>query len=308
MAGRSVSREVTFSLALARQFSHHADFAGTPRQAVADGYSCIDAALSALLKHEEIDPPRNHRQKLDMVRKLHPDMLAFHVVRRRNSTTYSPGGDWASIEAYYRQWLASRYSRFDLSASVASSRVVEAHQFLNATMRIIARKRKVNVWKLYKQVSRQAFGYDNSQLGNALGAMHDKLFFEAERMGEAYGSKLGTKLASTTNYCQLDIVTGDLLTQTLIKEDEEIADEGARVYLKFNQLVEKIIRKRRQKISERSGDTAAQDALNESPNFMLSMKARYHGATVKESGEKWGRVLADGLSMSSRKHKKKRKG
>jgi hypothetical protein len=36
-------------LALARQSADNANFAGTPRQAVADGYAAIDNVLSALL-------------------------------------------------------------------------------------------------------------------------------------------------------------------------------------------------------------------------------------------------------------------
>src|SRR6185437_8472065 len=44
-----MKEDVLLQLALAKQYAHHARFAGTPRQAVADGYSAIDAMLSALL-------------------------------------------------------------------------------------------------------------------------------------------------------------------------------------------------------------------------------------------------------------------
>jgi hypothetical protein len=42
---------------------------------------------------------------------------------------------------------------------------------------------------------------------------------------------------------------------------------------------------------------------------MLSMKVRYHGATVQEMGNRWGRVLAAGLGATldnSRRGRKKR--
>lgn len=294
-----MAKDVVLKLALAMQYAQHANFAGTPRQAVADGYSAIDAALSAVLEQEGIEPPRNHKQKLDRVRTLFPNMLAAEITRRKNSTSYSPGGDWASVEAYYRQWLESRYSRFDLPSAHASSRVGESHQFINAAIRLIARRMKVSARKLDARVSEQAFGFDHSELGYAVGMMHDRLFSEAEQMGEMYGSKLGTKLASTTNYCELDLVTGDPLTQAIIKEDDEIAREGARVYAEFNKLVEKIIEKRLSAIlSGQINETADRAALNESPNFMLSMKVRYHGATVQETGEHWGRTLATALENS----------
>jgi hypothetical protein len=157
-------------------------------------------------------------------------MLAATVTRRKNSTSFSPGGDWASIESYYRQWLESRYSRFDIPPAEASSHVAETHQFINAAMRVIARKMKIAVRELDERVSEQAFGFEFSQLSRAVGMMHDRLFSDAEQLGEMYGSKLGTKLASTTNYCELDIIAGDTLTQSIIEEDEEIAMEGARVY------------------------------------------------------------------------------
>jgi len=38
--------DVVLTLSLARLYGHHANFAGTPRQAIADGYSAVDAVLS----------------------------------------------------------------------------------------------------------------------------------------------------------------------------------------------------------------------------------------------------------------------
>lgn len=302
------SRDVVLKLALALQYAHHANFSGTPRQAIADGYSAIDAAMSAILAQDKIAPPRNHKQKLDQVWKAYPNMLAPKVTRRGNSVSYSPGGDWTSIESYYRQWLESRYSRFDLPPAQASGRVVETHQFVNAAMRMIARKMKIGVGKLGVRASEQAFGVTRSELGLAVGMMHDRLFSDAEEMGEMFGSKLGTKFASTTNYCELDIITGDSLTQEIIGEDVEIAMEGARVYAEFNELAEKIIEKRLRKIlGERADEAASREALDESPNFMLSMKARYHGGTVREMGDRWGRILIAGLGAHLTKPRRSRK-
>ncbi|RWQ37806.1 MAG: hypothetical protein EOS21_21440 [Mesorhizobium sp.] len=303
-----MGKDVLLKLALALQYAHHANFAGAPRQAIADGYSAIDAALSAILANDKIDPPRNHKHKLDQVRKAYPHMFAPKVTRRKNGSSYSPGGDWASIESYYRQWLESRYSRFELRPAQASSRVVETHQFVNAAMRVIARKMKIAVRTLETRASEQAFGIEHSELGLAVGMMHDRLFSDAEQLGEMYGSKLGTKLASTTNYCELDIITGDTLTQAIIGEDEEIAMEGARVYAEFNKLAEKIIEKRWKRIlGDRDDEASDREALEEAPNFMLSMKARYHGATTGEIGDRWGRVIAAGLGATVAKPRRSRK-
>ena len=40
-----MSDDVLFKLSIAKQYAQHADFAGTPRQAVADGYSAVDAVF-----------------------------------------------------------------------------------------------------------------------------------------------------------------------------------------------------------------------------------------------------------------------
>ena len=85
--------EVLLKLSIAEQSLHHANFAGTVRQAVADGYSAIDAALSALLLHDGNDPPRNHKSKFDLARQKYPGAFA----------------DWDNLEAFYHEWLASRY-------------------------------------------------------------------------------------------------------------------------------------------------------------------------------------------------------
>lgn len=61
----TVSRDVVLKLAFA-------SFAGTPRQAVADGYSAVDAAMSAILSQDGVEPPRNHNRaamRLDVGRR-----------------------------------------------------------------------------------------------------------------------------------------------------------------------------------------------------------------------------------------------
>ena len=85
-----------------------------------------------------------------------------------------------------------------------------------------------------------------------MGDAHDRLFAAAEAAGEERGSRLGTKLAAPTNYCELDVMTGDELTQRVIKDDEDIADEAARVYHAFVDLVERIQEKRFDDIPEQA--------------------------------------------------------
>jgi hypothetical protein len=93
-------------------------------------------------------------------------------------------------------------------------------------------------------VSTKAFGFDFSEVAVAVGDAHERLFAAAEAAGEERSSKLGTKLAATTNYCELDVMTGDDLTQTIIRDDKEIAKAAARVYHAFADLMDRIHEKR----------------------------------------------------------------
>jgi hypothetical protein len=53
--------DVVLTLSLARLYGHHANFAGTPRQAIADGYSAVDAVCTALLRQAGLKQPKNHK-------------------------------------------------------------------------------------------------------------------------------------------------------------------------------------------------------------------------------------------------------
>ena len=245
-----MNEEVLLHLALAKQYAHHARFAGTPRQAVADGYSAVDAMLSALLIHSGQEPPRNHKQKFETAQKAFPQAFASEVIHHEHGTTYSPGADWKSLETYYKEWLASRYEAFNMDAGVASTRVREANAAVNAGIRYLAKAETMNSEALDEAASVRAFGYKYSETSNAVGDVHDILFEQAERYGEEHGSRLGSKLAATTNFCDLDLVAGDQLTQRIILEDKEIAVEAAQLYHAFVQLVDKIEIKRLERICE----------------------------------------------------------
>src|SRR5262245_436176 len=134
-----MKEEVLLRLALAKQYAHHARFAGTPRQAVADGYSAVDAMFSALLIHSGQEPSRNHKTKFEAARKAFPNAFAAESVRHDHGWSFAPGADWNSLEAYYDEWLASRYEKFDMDPGVASSRVREANAVVNSGIRFLAK-------------------------------------------------------------------------------------------------------------------------------------------------------------------------
>ncbi len=297
MMGRVMDGEVLLTLSIAKLYAHHANFAGTPREAITDGYSAVDAVFTALLRQDLKPQPKNHKQKLAAVRENYPDAFAAVATRHEHGTSFSPGTDWESLEAYYREWLASRYGSFEMSAAAASARVREALNVVSAGIRFIANKKGISPDLLEEQVSTKAFGFDFSAVSVAVGDAHDRLFTEAEAVGEMHGSRLGTKLAATTNYCELDVMTGDEFTQRLISEDKEIAEEAARAYHSFVSLIDRIQTKRLERISGgKPLEECSPDEIVKAPDFMFSMKARYHGGTALEMGARWFGTIGKGLA------------
>jgi hypothetical protein len=240
------------------------------------------------LRQDGVKQPRNHKLKFDLAHERYPAVFDASVFTKENTTLLKPGTDWSSLEAYYGEWLASRYDSFEMSAAMAASRVREALNVIDAAIRHIAAVDGMAADDLEKRVSTAAFGFDFSEVGNSVGDAHDRLFAAAEQAGEEHGSRLGTKMAAATNYCDLDVMAGDALTQSIIRDDKEIAEEAARVFHAFVELIERIQAKRLDLISgSKPHEKCGVAEINKSPEFMLSLKARYHGGTVAEMGVRW---------------------
>ena len=274
--------DVLLSLAIATQFAHHAGYAGTPRQAIADGYSAIDAVLSALLLSVPEEPPRNHKAKLTKAKELFPkvfDERAEKIGTFRMS--FSGGVPWDDIEAFYTQWLEARYAKFDVPANEARQRVMEANRAVDAAKHYIATTEKIEFEEVDKAVRESAFGFGDSEHYQALSDAHDHLFQKAEELGERLGRKLGVKMADVTNFCDLDLVAGDRATVDIIKADKAIAEECAAIYIRLCALADDLRNKRCEEFMKDKGvDRPDGEVVNGSPNFMFALKFKYHGEST----------------------------
>lgn len=292
---RLLKREVIEKLAIAEQFSHNAQYAGVARQAVADGYSSIDALFSAILVENGEEPPRNHKKKLDRARNIAPNIFVTRKERSGNSFSYWGGIEWDEIEKFYHEWLESRYDVFDMAAGLARARVatvISANQFV---VRHLAEKSKKDWFDLWSVVRRSTYGYHESAIEEGLSRAHDYLFAEAEALGERVGRKLAIKMTSTTNFCGADIIAGDDVTRQLIENDQEIADHAVDVYVSFCRLMDKVRSRRAEIIRSENPDMDHGAAFNRATEFMLSMKAKYHGETLSNTGEMIARMLAQSM-------------
>lgn len=294
--------ETIEQLAIAEQFTHHARYAGVARQAVADGYSAIDAMFSAILIERDEQPPRNHKAKLDRVRTLCPIIFDERVKHyEHGGTSYSGAIAWDSVENFYREWLVSRYEAFEMTPGEARNRVaisLSAQQFV---IQFLAEQDGSDADDLAEIISNSAYGYHYSETNKAVSMAHDHIFSEAEKFGEIRGSKLGTKMASATNFSDFDFIASDQITREIIEEDTEIASHAAKVYLGFVKLVEEIRFKRLTKLMD-GDETPTKDQLNAAPDFMLSMKAKYHGQQLDEVGKELAASMMRSLSILSTDH------
>jgi hypothetical protein len=187
-----------------------------------------------------------------------------------------------------------------MDPGVASARVREANAVVNSGIRFLAKADKMESDALDEAASVRALGYKYSETSIAVGEVHDILFEQAERYGEEHGSRLGTKLAATTNFCDLDLTAGDELTQKIILEDLEIAEDAARVYQLFVELVDKIQERRLERICEgRPIENCTPEQIIDTTDFMVGLKARYHGGTIPIVGVPWSQALKGVLSCVS---------
>lgn len=99
-------------------------------------------------------------------------------------------------------------------------------------------------------------------------------------------------------------MTGDDLTQTIIRDDKEIAEEAARVHHAFADLMDRIREKRLHVISGgKEPGKCTPGEIAKAPDFMFSMKARYHGGTAHELGVRWFGGLTKALAETLKKVK-----
>lgn len=285
--------EIIEKLAIAELFSHNAQYAGVARQAVADGYSSIDALFSVLLFDAGEKPERNHKKKLNLIKDKFPKIFATRREKSKYGWSCHSGIDWKEIEDYYCDWLKSRYETFDIPASKARARVITTVSANLFVTRWIADKHEKDWHEITNSVNFATYGYHESIISEDLCRAHDYLFSEANARGERFGNKLGTKMGSATNFCGADIIAGDDVTRQLIENDQEIASHAAEVYINFCRLMEKIRFQRAKTIRSKNPGMSSADVSNQATEFMLSMKVKYHGEKLTETGDAMARMLKE---------------
>lgn len=294
----NIDREIILPLTLAKQYCHHASFAGLHRQAIANGYSAIDAVFSALLRLNGIVPPRNHKEKLEKTKDIYPNLfedITEHFEGDeifRAGHTFFPGCSWNDVEEYYDAWLLARYEEFTGASQKVGKYLGYSEIALDRSIRTIANYFSIENFELEKFINLKSFGYEYSKVNEAISDAHMELFDIADQT-----ESLSVKMNATTNFCNLDMVVSDTLSQQIICENAEIANYCANLYRGFTDLIERVQYERYKKLGlvGLDGNSATEDEFlkyNTVPDFFLSLKAIYHGMSHQENASKVAMAFA----------------
>ncbi|MGB8060373.1 MAG: hypothetical protein WCF26_00565 [Candidatus Sulfotelmatobacter sp.] len=288
-----VDKEVLRHFVIAVQHLDNAKFAGSPRHAIAEGYSAVDACFSALLVEAGHIPPHNHKNKFDSVMRLHPDLLdSYQESIPQGGTHFVQGIPWKEIETLYEEWLAARYEEFSAGPVEAKIRVGQANGVVGFALRNVGKKHTLTRSELEDKVRTLAFGYVFSKTDITTGDLAERRCEDAEQYGEVRGFPLGARLAETSNYCSVAITANDGLTQRIVETDTLIAEECSDVYERFIKLVEHVQAQRRIALTRTGPRDPDSSEPDETPDFMLSLKMSFHGLKISD--------LAKWLSRSTR--------
>lgn len=259
-----------------------AQSAGSSRFAVADGYLAIDNYFSAILLDEGIDPTRNHKQKLELMLSHFRNLISEAEITQNN------------LEKFYECWQKVRYSSAIPNPNETLNFVRLSYRVISAITQEIARRYAKSEDELEEELYTEVLGSRWSSFEEECSYIHEMWQQEAEIQGEmGHGYKLGNKMLNPSNFCEIRALADDPVTKDILADDSEFGSAVAKFYQLFLDLVVHVQNTRRERGIE----------PNEISNFMLSLRMRYHGQTMEEIAEDWGKVIAK--AMNSFKQSKK---
>ena len=248
-----------------------AQSAGSIRFAVADGYLAIDNYFSAILLENGIDPPRNHKQKFNLILSHFENLISEAEITQND------------LEKFYECWQKVRYSSTTPTPKETLNFVRLSYRVISTIMQEIARRYNKSSDELETELYVEILGSRWSSFEEECSHIHEMWQQEAEIQAEmGHGSKFGNKMLNPSNFCEIRDFVDDPVTRNILANDSKVGSAVAKFYQSFLDLVVLIQNTR----YERGIDP------NEIPNFMLSLRLRYHGQTMEEIAEDWGKAIA----------------
>ncbi|MEJ5316185.1 MAG: hypothetical protein WHS63_04185 [Tenuifilum sp.] len=257
-----------------------AQSSGSGNFAVADGYMAIDNYFSAILLDQGIDPTRNHKQKLNLMLSHFGDLL------RKAEATQD------DLEEFYDYWQKVRYSSMIPTPNKTLYFLRLCYRIIFVILEEVAFRNGKSHNELEEELYTEILGNRWSSFDEEIGYIHEVWQQEAEIQGEmGIGSKLGNKMLNPSNFCAICALTDDEITKEIIAKDSEFGSKVADFYQSFLKLVVYVQNARFKQGVE----------PDEITNFMLSLRLGYHGQSMKEIADDWGKMIAKALESLKNK-------
>ena len=123
-----------------------------------------------------------------------------------------------------------------------------AHRVLDATLDEVAKAEGTTAEALEEQLYTELIGERFPVYQEAISWLHEKRQEELERAGEiGFGSKLGNKLANTSNYCEFSLISDNAITREILAKEKCIDEEVLLIHDSFLKIIEKIDYERRKR-------------------------------------------------------------
>ncbi|MCK5059128.1 MAG: hypothetical protein KAT34_20940 [Candidatus Aminicenantes bacterium] len=252
----------------------NAQSSGNCRFAVADGYLAIDNYFSAILLEEGIEPTRNHKKKLKLMLSHFGDLLEKAEVTQDD------------LEKFYECWQKARYSSINQAPNKTLDFLHKCRRIINTVMGELANRHCISGKELEEELYSEILGSRWSSFDEAVGYIHEAWQNEAEIRGEmGIGSKLGNKMLNPSNFCEILLLADDEITKEIIAEDSKFGSKIADFYQSFLKLI----------VYVQNARFIRDVQPAEIPNFMLSLRLRYHGQSMEEIEDDWRQMIIKAL-------------
>jgi len=263
-----------------------AQASGVCKFAITDAYSAIDNYFSAILIENDIVPSRIHKEKLKLV--LDKFKFIFEETNISESTMYS----------FYDGWLKARYSASSFTPNETLDFLRLSYRIISRILKEIAGKHGRTPEDLEQELNVKIIGGEEHSFDAECSIIHEVYQQRLEELGErGIGSKLGNKMLNPSNFSNVSAFSDDLFTKQIIANDEHFGSVVAGFYKSFLELVDYISTKRMHNKID----------FNEIPNFMLSIRLRYHGQTLEEIDKDWMEIINSAVEgIKKRQEKEKR--
>lgn len=248
-------------LLLCQSYSRAAWASGSGRDAVANGYTAVDIAFSALVEDHGLPTQRNHKAKLDTVGRIFPGLFtAAHTSA-------------VDVETFYRLWLDVRYKVTTVTPQEGLNYLRLADRVIDAIVIELAARSGDLVDEVVEQLQVAVLGSTDPKFEQVVSDVHDMIQTDLEIQAEMYdGPKLSMKLTNPARFCQILASASDPTTQRIIAESDNIAHQLGHFYKSFVSLINTIQMAR---YSDGVGE-------NETTNFAFSVRLGYYGLSIKE--------------------------